>query len=261
MAGRVNAGEQAAGGSREARPVRSPLPGRIAQLVRALPLQGRCRGFESLCAHLPIAAALASTRMSGAALFLQTTTTTVLAGAAKSEKSTAVAATIAIAAASAIIGGFCGYSLRWREYRRDQRLKVYSEFLAAAERHVRLLEERGAFEDAMSEGNPHHQCFDEQSAERLRELLLQHEELSKALRAIQLLSSSAVSLNAHAVANFLITSDGRAICEAIGFGRRTELKDQYARLVSTYIRSTYPDLLGLPTATGRRIRFWLACRR
>lgn len=25
--------------------------GRIAQLVRALPLQGRCRGFESLCAH------------------------------------------------------------------------------------------------------------------------------------------------------------------------------------------------------------------
>jgi hypothetical protein len=25
--------------------------GRIAQLARALPLQGRCRGFESLCAH------------------------------------------------------------------------------------------------------------------------------------------------------------------------------------------------------------------
>ena len=24
---------------------------RIAQLARALPLQGRCRGFESLCAH------------------------------------------------------------------------------------------------------------------------------------------------------------------------------------------------------------------
>ena len=32
--------------------VQSPArPGRIAQLVRALPLQGRCRGFESLCAH------------------------------------------------------------------------------------------------------------------------------------------------------------------------------------------------------------------
>ena len=27
------------------------LVGRIAQLARALPLQGRCRGFESLCAH------------------------------------------------------------------------------------------------------------------------------------------------------------------------------------------------------------------
>jgi hypothetical protein len=26
-------------------------PGRLAQLVRALPLQGRCRGFESLSAH------------------------------------------------------------------------------------------------------------------------------------------------------------------------------------------------------------------
>ena len=25
--------------------------GRIAQLARALPLQGRCRGFESLCAY------------------------------------------------------------------------------------------------------------------------------------------------------------------------------------------------------------------
>ena len=25
--------------------------GRIAQLARALPLHGRCRGFESLCAH------------------------------------------------------------------------------------------------------------------------------------------------------------------------------------------------------------------
>jgi hypothetical protein len=29
---------------------RKPV-GRIAQLARALPLQGRCRGFESLCAH------------------------------------------------------------------------------------------------------------------------------------------------------------------------------------------------------------------
>ena len=28
-----------------------PLPGRVAQLARALPLQGRCRGFESLRAH------------------------------------------------------------------------------------------------------------------------------------------------------------------------------------------------------------------
>ena len=27
------------------------LPGRVAQLARALPLQGRCRGFESLRAH------------------------------------------------------------------------------------------------------------------------------------------------------------------------------------------------------------------
>ena len=29
----------------------SGLVGRIAQLARALPLHGRCRGFESLCAH------------------------------------------------------------------------------------------------------------------------------------------------------------------------------------------------------------------
>ena len=34
-----------------ARPLPSPPRGRIAQLARALPLQGRCRGFESLCAH------------------------------------------------------------------------------------------------------------------------------------------------------------------------------------------------------------------
>ena len=33
-----------------------PLPGRVAQLARALPLQGRCRGFESLRAHQKVQA-------------------------------------------------------------------------------------------------------------------------------------------------------------------------------------------------------------
>ena len=32
-------------------PVTWAALGRVAQLVRALPLQGRCRGFESLRAH------------------------------------------------------------------------------------------------------------------------------------------------------------------------------------------------------------------
>ena len=33
------------------RPRKPAVVTRIAQLARALPLQGRCRGFESLCAH------------------------------------------------------------------------------------------------------------------------------------------------------------------------------------------------------------------
>ena len=36
---------------RRARSVASNALGRVAQLARALPLQGRCRGFESLRAH------------------------------------------------------------------------------------------------------------------------------------------------------------------------------------------------------------------
>ena len=34
----------------------TPGSGRLAQLARALPLHGRCRGFESLIAHSPLSA-------------------------------------------------------------------------------------------------------------------------------------------------------------------------------------------------------------
>ena len=44
--------------------------GRIAQLARALPLQGRCRGFESLCAHHHQQRCLCPVQWLSTALFL-----------------------------------------------------------------------------------------------------------------------------------------------------------------------------------------------
>src|SRR5262249_28264907 len=43
----------------------------------------------------------------------------------------AYTATLAIALITAAAGGLIGYRIRWREFRREQRLRVYGEFVAA----------------------------------------------------------------------------------------------------------------------------------